>query len=191
MLARRAGDSEHVVQRHRDVSDGDLPYRLAQRLLMAPGRCIHRACRRKTLHFWLLMRGMQLAPHLPAYPQQQDAAGEQQSDDLQELHRDGAKPMRSTVAANMPIRIAFLRCPSGRPAAASPMTIALSPASTRSIITTWKSAVRDSEENNSSMRATPLKVQSDIAVRLNCQRGPGLDAHVRKRRSRAAEKWIR
>ena len=27
------------------------------------------------------------------------------------------------------------------------------------------------------MRATPLKVQSDIAVRLNCQRGPGLDVH--------------
>jgi hypothetical protein len=41
---------------------------------------------------------------------------------------------------------------------------------------TWKSAVRCSEEINSNMRASPLKVQSDIAVRLNCQRGPGLDA---------------
>src|SRR5258705_9459659 len=67
------------------------------------------------------------------------------------------------------------------------MTIALSPASTRSIITTWKSAVRDCEEIISSMRATPFKVQSDIAVRLNCQRGPGLDAHIRKRRSQTAK----
>src|SRR4249919_814217 len=30
-------------------------------------------------------------------------------------------------------------------------------------------------------------VQSDIAVRLNCQRGPGLDANVEKRRSQTAE----
>ena len=56
-----------------------------------------------------------------------------------------AKPIRRIVAARMPTRIAFLRWFSGRPAAASPMTIALSPASTRSIMTTWNSAVRDSE----------------------------------------------
>src|SRR6478752_10382370 len=31
-------------------------------------------------------------------------------------------------------------------------------------------------------------VQSDIAARLNCQRGPGLDANVEKRRSQTAEK---
>src|SRR5258708_35999320 len=55
------------------------------------------------------------------------------------------------------------------------MTIALSPASTRSIITTWKNAVRASGENISVMRATRLNVQSDITVRLNCQRGPGLN----------------
>src|SRR5215216_543344 len=98
-----------------------------------------------------------------------------------------AKPMRRSVAANMPIRIALLRCPSGSPAAASPITIALSPASTRSIMMTWKSAVMCCEEINSSIRATPLMVQSDIAVRLNCQRGPGLDVR-RKRRSQTAEK---
>ena len=56
----------------------------------------------------------------------------------------------------MPTRIALLRWSSGSPAAASPMTIALSPASTRSIITTWKSAVRDCEEIISSMRAAPF-----------------------------------
>ena len=31
------------------------------------------------------MAGAQLAPHLPADPEQQDAAGEQQADDLQKL----------------------------------------------------------------------------------------------------------
>ena len=34
---------------------------------------------------------MQLAPHLPAYPKQQNAAREQQSDDLQQLNRDGSE----------------------------------------------------------------------------------------------------
>ena len=29
------------------------------------------------------------------------------------------------------------------------------------------------------MWATPFKVQFDIAVRLNCQRGPGLDVHIK------------
>ena len=33
MLARRACDGQHVVERHRDVSDRDLPYGLAKRLL--------------------------------------------------------------------------------------------------------------------------------------------------------------
>ena len=33
----------------------------------------------------------QLAPHLPAHPQQQDAAGKQQADDLQQLDRDAGK----------------------------------------------------------------------------------------------------
>jgi hypothetical protein len=40
------------------------------------------------------------------------------------------------VAAKMPTTMALLRWLLGKPAAASPMTIALSPASTRSIITT-------------------------------------------------------
>ena len=31
------------------------------------------------------MAGPQLAPHLPAHPQQQDAAGEEQADDLEKL----------------------------------------------------------------------------------------------------------
>ena len=35
--------------------------------------------------------GPQLAPHLPAHPQQQHAAGKQQADDLQELGGGGGK----------------------------------------------------------------------------------------------------
>jgi hypothetical protein len=55
-----------------------------------------------------------------------------------------AKPMRSTVAAMMPTKIALLRWSLGRPEAARPMTTALSPASTRSIMMTWPSAQRAS-----------------------------------------------
>ena len=65
-----------------------------------------------------MMRHAQLAPHLPAYPKQQNAAREQQPDDLQQLNRD-AKPMRSTVAANaMPIRIFALTL--GQPGGCKP-----------------------------------------------------------------------
>ena len=52
-----------------------------------------------------------------------------------------AKMMRSTRAAMMPIRMTFLRCSAGRPAASAPTTIALSPASMMSIISTWPKAV--------------------------------------------------
>ena len=62
-----------------------------------------------------------------------------------------AKPMRSTVAAAMPTRIALVRCSFGRPAAARPMTMALSPASTRSIMMTWRSATKACEVRNSIM----------------------------------------
>ena len=59
-----------------------------------------------------------------------------------------ANTMRSTVAATMPTRIARARCSGGKPAAASPMTTALSPASTRSIMMTWsKAAIALCEQN--------------------------------------------
>ena len=61
--------------------------------------------------------------------------------------------MRSTVAAMMPIRIALLRWSFGRPAAARPITTALSPASTRSIMITWRKADRASVVRNSPMVA--------------------------------------
>ena len=60
-----------------------------------------------------------------------------------------AKMMRRTVAAMMPTRIARLRCSFGRPAAARPMTMALSPARTMSISSTCPNA--------SQALASPLK----------------------------------
>ena len=47
-----------------------------------------------------------------------------------------ANVMRRTVAAMIPTRTAFVRCSSGNPAAAKPMTMALSPAKTKSIMMT-------------------------------------------------------
>ena len=38
-----------------------------------------------------MMRVAQLAPHLPAHPKQQNAAREQQPDDLQQLNRYGSE----------------------------------------------------------------------------------------------------
>ena len=63
-----------------------------------------------------------------------------------------AKMMRRTVAAMMPTRIARLRCSRGSPDAARPITMALSPASTRSMKMTWKKAVKASAERSSLMR---------------------------------------
>src|SRR6185295_8444125 len=44
--------------------------------------------------------------------------------------------MRKTVAARMPTSMALVRCSRGKPAAARPITIALSPARTKSIVIT-------------------------------------------------------
>ena len=49
-----------------------------------------------------------------------------------------ARPTRSTTAATRPHRITFLRNAAGTRAAARPITTALSPASTMSIISTWQ-----------------------------------------------------
>jgi hypothetical protein len=56
----------------------------------------------------------------------------------------------------MPNKIARVRCCSGNPAAAMPTTMALSPASAKSIITTWKSAAMASGVNNSIIRWLPV-----------------------------------
>jgi hypothetical protein len=52
-----------------------------------------------------------------------------------------AHAIRRAAAVRIPIMIARFRCLAGRPAAARPMTTALSPASTKSIMTTWIKAM--------------------------------------------------
>ena len=55
-----------------------------------------------------------------------------------------AKPMRMTVAAMMPQKIALRRWSAGSPAAAMPTTMALSPARTMSMNSTWVSGTSQS-----------------------------------------------
>ncbi len=92
MLVRGARDGEHVVQRHRDVGDDDLGDGLAQCLLRGDRMAGDHAVAVEILAFdrFLVVAvwRAQLAPHLPAHPQQQDAAGKQEADDGEQLGRD-------------------------------------------------------------------------------------------------------
>src|SRR5690348_7677919 len=51
-----------------------------------------------------------------------------------------AKAIRNTKAASTPMKMTFLRCSAGSPAASAPTTIALSPARTMSMNRIWKNA---------------------------------------------------
>src|SRR5579872_392978 len=76
--ARRARHGQHVVQAHRQVGQDDLEHGLAERLArrlsggVAPGTA-------------------QLSEHAPAHPKQQQAAGQEQADHLEQLQCDGAE----------------------------------------------------------------------------------------------------
>jgi hypothetical protein len=87
VVARRAGHGQHVVQRHRHIGQHDLGDGLAERLGRSALAVAAAGGRRAVLQRRGLggVVGAQLAPQLPAHPQQQDAAGEQQADDLQQL----------------------------------------------------------------------------------------------------------
>ncbi|MCY1239654.1 hypothetical protein D9M72_524640 [compost metagenome] len=85
MFAGGACDGQHVVERHRDVGDDDLDGRLHEGLLGRVAASAAFACRVSCL---LLA---DFAPHLPADPQQQNTAGEQEADDFQELDRDAGE----------------------------------------------------------------------------------------------------
>ncbi len=89
MLARGARDREHVVQRHRDVGRDDLQRGLAESLSLHRRGARSAAGAERELAFVRLLA--QLSPHLPAYPEQQHAAGEQQADHLQKLGRNAGK----------------------------------------------------------------------------------------------------
>jgi hypothetical protein len=147
MLACRARNRENVVEGHRYVGDDDLPGSLGESFRPRP--CSDTAilveigvCQGLLRGSLLVMARAQLAPHLPAHPEQQDSTGQKKAHDWSSCVVSAANTMRRTVAARMPIRIALLRCSFGSPAAARPMTIALSPARTKSIMMTWRKAVR-------------------------------------------------
>src|SRR5918995_909207 len=87
-------DCQHVVERHRHVGDNNLPRCLSKRL--ARGMFGDQAILIEVavlqgffgLKVLLGMAGPQLAPHLPAHPEQENTAGEKQADDLEELGRE-------------------------------------------------------------------------------------------------------
>ena len=85
MLARRAGDREHIVEAHADVGHRDRPggggealRGLEPRMLVALD--LGRPPRMRAF--------AQFAPHLPRDPDQQQAADEDQPDDLHQLRDD-------------------------------------------------------------------------------------------------------
>src|SRR5262245_12669431 len=83
MVARCAGHRQHVVKRHGDVRNNDLPCSLSEGLpgdvALLPSQC--------SIGF-LPIRAAQVAPHLPAHPKQQYSACQQQTDNLQQLQGD-------------------------------------------------------------------------------------------------------
>ena len=91
-------DGQHIVQRHGDVGDHDLDQGGRERLARDAQGLGRRASAvvggqggfQLGLGLGLVVCPLllQFAPHLPADPQQQDAAREQQADDGQQLHRD-------------------------------------------------------------------------------------------------------
>ena len=96
MLAGGAGHRENVVERHRDVGDDDLPgglgEGLARRALCDPARSVGVRVGESLLgRVRFGRRGAQLAPHLPAHPQEQDAARDEQADDRKQPRRDAGE----------------------------------------------------------------------------------------------------
>ena len=126
---------QHVVERHRQVGDDDL---------RDGGAEAHGGTRpRVAAHDRAPASGMRLAladlaVHLPAHPQQQDAAGERQADDGEQLHRDGGKDDAQDDGAGHAPEDHLARISGGTREAASPTTMALSPASTTSMTMTLR-----------------------------------------------------
>src|SRR5262249_2213136 len=160
MLPRGTGDSENIVERHRYVSDDDLPGSLDESF--ARDMCGNRSigvdiitcqCRGSLLP---LFDGCpQLSPHLQHTQRRRSPPASRRPTSLRSCVVIPANTMRSAVAAPIPMRIAFVRCSCGKPAAAKPMTMALSPARTRSIMMTWKNAAMASLVRNPVMRRAP------------------------------------
>jgi len=130
--------------------------------------------------------------HLPAYPQQQDAAGEQQANDLHQLRVATANRMRSSVAAAMrsgsPCRVASRAARGGKTDDDGVVA-----ASTRSIATTaaTRSAYRAREIRTwvCSLVVWEWIVSTPLAVAAR-ERQIRHDADPRRRSMRATPTWF-
>ena len=91
MIARRSGDGQYVVQRHRYIRNDDLPDCLTHGLSRrAVGSRAVGVDMRLSWRFDIVAVA-QFLPHLPAHPQQQEAAGQQQANDLHQLDRNAGE----------------------------------------------------------------------------------------------------
>jgi len=125
MLPRGARHREHVVEGHGHVGDHDLPGGLGEGLargslgdgaVLVEVRSFEGFLRRVLL----LVARAQLAPHLPAHPKEEDAAGQQQAHDLEELggeeREDDAQHRRRNDAEQDRLVALVLRKPRRRQA---------------------------------------------------------------------------
>jgi hypothetical protein len=96
-----ASNGEDVVERHRDVGDHDLPDRSAYR--SAPDGSAYLGIHRLVGRHLVSAVRAQLPVHFPADPQQQDAAGQRQANDGEELGGDEReKDAKGYGGANAP-----------------------------------------------------------------------------------------
>src|ERR1700747_1878844 len=97
VLACGARYRQHVVERYREVGDDDLSCCLSQRLAMgiagdgAISVDIKSGQGLDSLILLLVGGRAKLTPHLPAHPEQQNAARKQEADEFQELRGDSGK----------------------------------------------------------------------------------------------------
>ena len=152
-LMRDAGHREHVVERHRHIGDDDLQHRLAGRLAVRRGRiggvaagAIDFGPEQGAAAAAALSAGTMCPARISRYIFHDTHSSRMPPASVRPMISSRcivtpANRMRSTVAAAMPARMTRWRCRAGSPAAAIPTTIALSPASTISIMTTDISAL--------------------------------------------------
>src|SRR5215469_9513878 len=96
MFACRPSDGQHVVQRHRDVCHHDLQCGMAECLATetpchcsaASWRIRHQRLVSSLLTLWCRV---ELAPHLPADPEEKNATGEREPKYLQQLRCDAGE----------------------------------------------------------------------------------------------------
>jgi hypothetical protein len=121
-----------------DVGDGDCPDGAGEALRRPKPRMLVALDFRRSGAFAGVT---QVAPHLPGNPQQKQPADQDQPDDLHQLgdhqREDDPQDQRGNDADDDDLSALL---PADSPAASAPTTIALSPASTRSISRTWMKA---------------------------------------------------